>query len=281
MVTQVGEYSFEHRRVLSDGPASRTHAGVAKSCATGAEIPSVLSVYRTDFDVTELSRRMTLARRADVKTPLVLSAVSKTESRLGGPALLSSEVAGKSRILIYQTTAVRLGILHAAVHSVSIDGLSKQAPASVDTRPALLHGDFHPGNVLWSDDAEPTIIDWSASSIGDPHDDVAKSLILMEIAIATSPSLRIGKRLISRALAAYLQGYSTRRVLNPKRLSDAVSAARSTAAKVATSNSFSGDAGKSFHREQRIARRLETESRCLGDLAVRTIAGGSELRRYG
>ncbi len=42
---------------------------------------------------------------------------------------------------------------------------------------ALLHGDFHPGNVMWSRDG-PWIIDWIDAGQGDPVADVARSLVL-------------------------------------------------------------------------------------------------------
>lgn len=41
----------------------------------------------------------------------------------------------------------------------------------------LLHGDFHPGNVIWSS-AGPVIVDWVDGCRGDPVADVARSLVL-------------------------------------------------------------------------------------------------------
>lgn len=42
----------------------------------------------------------------------------------------------------------------------------------------LLHGDFHPGNVLWQHDGSHTFTDWVDSSKGHPSADVARSLVL-------------------------------------------------------------------------------------------------------
>lgn len=42
----------------------------------------------------------------------------------------------------------------------------------------LLHGDFHPGNVLWQEDGSHTFTDWVDSSKGHPSADVARSLVL-------------------------------------------------------------------------------------------------------
>ncbi len=42
----------------------------------------------------------------------------------------------------------------------------------------LLHGDFHPGNVLWQEDNGHVFTDWVDSSKGHPAADVARSLVL-------------------------------------------------------------------------------------------------------
>lgn len=41
--------------------------------------------------------------------------------------------------------------------------------------PALLHGDFWPGNLLWKDGALSAIIDWEDAALGDPLADLGKS----------------------------------------------------------------------------------------------------------
>ena len=41
--------------------------------------------------------------------------------------------------------------------------------------PALLHGDFWPGNLLWQDGAPAAIIDWEDAMLGDPLADLGKS----------------------------------------------------------------------------------------------------------
>ena len=50
------------------------------------------------------------------------------------------------------------------------------APAIVSrNRPALLHGDFWPGNVIWKDGAIAGAIDWEDCAVGDPVVDIANS----------------------------------------------------------------------------------------------------------
>jgi Ser/Thr protein kinase RdoA (MazF antagonist) len=52
-----------------------------------------------------------------------------------------------------------------------LDGPLRRAAADDGGRPALLHGDITPGNVLWAD--RPVLIDWEYARLGDPADDVA------------------------------------------------------------------------------------------------------------
>jgi aminoglycoside phosphotransferase (APT) family kinase protein len=49
-----------------------------------------------------------------------------------------------------------------------------QPPAQVN-RSVLLHGDFWPGNILWSDGRLVAVIDWEDASIGDPLLDLSVS----------------------------------------------------------------------------------------------------------
>lgn len=42
----------------------------------------------------------------------------------------------------------------------------------------LLHGDFHPGNVLWGENGAQVFTDWVDASKGHPSADVARSLVL-------------------------------------------------------------------------------------------------------
>ena len=38
---------------------------------------------------------------------------------------------------------------------------------------AIIHGDYHPGNILWYDGAVSAVLDWEAARFGDPAADVA------------------------------------------------------------------------------------------------------------
>jgi hypothetical protein len=52
----------------------------------------------------------------------------------------------------------------------------------------LCHGDYHPYNVILSPRG-PVVIDWPNGHIGDPLEDVARSLLMLEGAAMTEPSL--------------------------------------------------------------------------------------------
>src|SRR5690606_12826754 len=50
---------------------------------------------------------------------------------------------------------------------------SKLPPST--NKPALLHGDFWPGNCLWRDGELTAVIDWEDACLGDPLIDLAQS----------------------------------------------------------------------------------------------------------
>ncbi len=45
--------------------------------------------------------------------------------------------------------------------------------------PGIVHGDFHPGNVLLPAAGPPVIIDWGGATIGDPRKDLAWTMLLV------------------------------------------------------------------------------------------------------
>jgi aminoglycoside phosphotransferase (APT) family kinase protein len=55
------------------------------------------------------------------------------------------------------------------------DALVAYGAMTRGNRPALLHGDFWPGNVLWRDDKAVAVVDWEDAQIGDPLLDLAIS----------------------------------------------------------------------------------------------------------
>ena len=81
----------------------------------------------------------------------------------------------------------------------------------------LLHGDFHPGNVLLSD-GTPVVIDWPNVTRGHPDADVARTVLTLRIGEVPpgSPAIvRYGARFVRRLLVnAYLKAYRAHRPLD-------------------------------------------------------------------
>lgn len=74
---------------------------------------------------------------------------------------------------------------------------------------ALLHGDFHPGNVLLGSDG-PVVIDWFDAAIGHPIADVVRSSLLLRLGFEggnrrTLPSST--RSLLRRSHGAYVNGW--------------------------------------------------------------------------
>lgn len=82
---------------------------------------------------------------------------------------------------------------------------------------AVLHGDFHPDNVLLSPDG-PVIIDWHDASRGNPLADVARTLLLLSVGEApdTPPLMRwLSNRVRGVLRGAYLAQTCARRGITP------------------------------------------------------------------
>jgi aminoglycoside phosphotransferase (APT) family kinase protein len=152
--------------------------------------------------------------------------------RIQGPDLLS--LVERRPFMVWRAGRLT-GRLHAEMHRASIgtdlpstkdrvrrmtalrehvsEEIAQWASSELERLPdgdALCHGDFHPANILLAGD-EPVIIDWSNATQGDPHADVARTLLIFRIGeppqrsgIAIRALARFGRRLL---LSAYLRGY--------------------------------------------------------------------------
>ena len=184
---------------------------------------------------------MRAARAAGAPVPAVFEQVEVE----GRPGLVMERRDGGDDLQLLQrrpwtVTRIgrRLGELHARIHAVAApEGLpevrelvaallaSPAVPAALRERAErtlaalprgdrLCHGDFHPANVLGGD----TVVDWTSAARGDPAADVARTRVLIEVAVLPGepPAVirrldRIGRRLL---LAAYLRAYRARRPLD-------------------------------------------------------------------
>jgi aminoglycoside phosphotransferase (APT) family kinase protein len=59
-----------------------------------------------------------------------------------------------------------------------IDWLDEHRRGVSQGRFAVLHGDFHPGNIMASPDGSHCVIDWGASSLGDSREDLMWTVLL-------------------------------------------------------------------------------------------------------
>lgn len=60
------------------------------------------------------------------------------------------------------------------------DWLRAKSAAIRSPRPALIHFDFHPNNILVRPDGSPAVIDWTGALLADPRYDLAWTLLLAE-----------------------------------------------------------------------------------------------------
>lgn len=76
--------------------------------------------------------------------------------------------------------------------------LASLPPLTPRHRPALLHGDFWPGNIIWRDGDIAGAIDWEDAAVGDPVADLANARL--ELAWLMGPEY--AERLTDRYVAA-------------------------------------------------------------------------------
>jgi uncharacterized protein (TIGR02172 family) len=97
--------------------------------------------------------------------------------------------------------------------AVSLDATLRTAAlaalASLPPGDRLCHGDFHPGNVLFTADG-PVIIDWIDAARGSPDADLARSLLLMDLAPLPpgTPARMVTAALRGAFRRVYLRRYS-------------------------------------------------------------------------
>jgi aminoglycoside phosphotransferase (APT) family kinase protein len=100
-----------------------------------------------------------------------------------------------------------------------LDWLRRCRPAE-PRNVSLLHLDFHPLNIIRTA-AELVVLDWSEADVGDPHADVATTLMMMECMPLPRwmplhlPRVAVGRWLLIRG---YLRAYGRHRELDPNTL---------------------------------------------------------------
>jgi len=210
---------------------------------------TVLRLFRDARSGASLDheRRAMIAARAAV--PSVPAILGETEID-GRPGLIMERVDGPDLLTLLADKpwqVWRIGLIcgdqHARLHGAvappelmsARDSISLHAAAVLPHLPphvaaaasravadmpdggALLHGDFHPGNILLSSHG-PVVIDWPNATRGDPHADVARTLLMIgggALPPGTPLVVRVGARVARRVVrAAYLRAYRRVRPLD-------------------------------------------------------------------
>ncbi len=102
-----------------------------------------------------------------------------------------------------------------------LDWLITNRPAQPG-KSSIIHLDFHPLNLIYSDGYPLSVLDWVEADVGDPHADVATTMMLMqcvpprELTFRERLSVGVGRFWLLRW---YLKAYRTRRPLDRAKLS--------------------------------------------------------------
>ena len=81
-----------------------------------------------------------------------------------------------------------------------LKAILKDYDTSYSGKPVLLHGDFWPGNILWTKDEISGVLDWEYAAIGDPVSDLAVASLELKY--------DYGKRGVDRFLDLYSKNFS-------------------------------------------------------------------------
>lgn len=168
----------------------------------------VVKLYRSGYPADEAEReaaKCVLARRQNLPTPQVVEVV-RMEGRQG---IVFDECPGSTmgdRLRQHpsdcESMARLLATIHVRIHRCSGKGLPpthvrigrkierakslgdvtklnlQGRLADMPGAESMCHGDFHPDNVIMSDDG-PMVIDWVDATMGPPAADLARSIVLM------------------------------------------------------------------------------------------------------
>ncbi len=81
-----------------------------------------------------------------------------------------------------------------------LKAILKGYDTSYSGKPVLLHGDFWPGNILWTKDEISGVLDWEYAAIGDPVSDLAVASLELKY--------DYGRRGVDRFLDLYSKNFS-------------------------------------------------------------------------
>lgn len=197
----------------------------------------VLKLYRTGWrrQTVEFEYRQALAsQQTGYRVPLV-DRVVELDGRAG---IIYQRVEGSTmlaslwqKVWRFPQFSRQMAALHAEMHARQAQGLEPAherlagkiaaveafTPAekkALQTRlfrlpreEKLLHGDFHPDNILMTPNG-PVIIDWIDATVGHPLADVARSAVILRFGLP--PEERMGRFLVGCMRRIYLREYFRR-----------------------------------------------------------------------
>lgn len=207
----------------------------------------VVKLYRPGWSAEDAAVEFKLVQQiqgSGIPTPAAIELVTID----GRPGLIFERVNGRNMLEIIQADPTRLEALtkqlarlQAQMHNIRLDGLpdnqqrlqrkiTTARPLSAEMKTAvlahlkqlpqdnaLLHGDFHPENILLTDDG-PVIIDWIDASLGHPLADVARTIIIISYGDppgADAQTLARLQQIRQLFLSVYLETYGALRPFAP------------------------------------------------------------------
>lgn len=102
----------------------------------------------------------------------------------------------------------------------ALERVDELAPLLREGPASLCHGDLHPFNVVVGP-AGPVVVDWTDAALGDPHGDVARTVVLFEVValLASGRGERVAMRGVGPSLARrHRRAYGRRRRLDVRRI---------------------------------------------------------------
>ncbi len=157
---------------------TRAQAAILQSAAdAGVRVPAVYGVETVDGRHGMILERIDgedlfeIAARKPWRILSLASLTGRLQADMHGRAAPTSLVPVRDRY--------RQAVSHSGAPQEFIDAAIKTLDRLPDGD-RLLHGDFHPGNIMLGDQG-PVIIDWTGATRGSPEADFARSILILRL----------------------------------------------------------------------------------------------------
>jgi aminoglycoside phosphotransferase (APT) family kinase protein len=131
------------------------------------------SIFSTDTPIPEVVM-LQMAEQLAILHSIRLEQFSEYMARHENPVLLTETITERIRryVGIWLETWRVAGRQASPAEMYAFTWLVENVPSN-SGRPALVHGDFTPHNVMWKGDQLTAVIDWEGAHFGDPAEDLA------------------------------------------------------------------------------------------------------------